>query len=170
MKNLNFGRILIQLGTVIVMSFARDYAIRGLAMTIAYLFTDNAGAVYLISSSLAHLVTGVLCVLPVFWNLRDSGSEKRAFLARFSEKELTKEELNAYVKGRSGRILEAVIYAVTVLIVLFVSYAGVFANSPVAILLEIFIAFFYMFGVYLFFEIVFRKRIYQKWYENRLHR
>ena len=87
-----------------------------------------------------------------------------------SEKELTKEELNAYVKGRSGRILEAVIYAVTVLIVLFVSYAGVFANSPVAILLEIFIAFFYMFGVYLFFEIVFRKRIYRKWYENRLHR
>jgi type IV secretory pathway VirB3-like protein len=169
MKNLNFGRILIQLGTVIVMSFARDYAIRGLAMTVAYLFTDHAGAVYLISSSLSHLVTGVLCVLPVFWNLRDSGSEKRAFLSHFSEKEMTEDALNAYVKQRPGRVLEAVVYAVTVLAVLFVGFMGVIASSPI-ILLEIAIAFFYMFGVYLFFETVFRKRIYKKWYDTRLHR
>ena len=170
MKKLNFGKNLIQLGTVIVMCFARDYVIRGLTMTIAHLFTDNAGMVYLISSSLAHLVTGVLCVLPVFWTFRDSGGEKRAFLSYFSEHEMTEEALSSYVKQRPGRLAEAIIYAVTVLVVLFAGFAGVIASAPVAILIEIAIAFFYMFGVYLFFEIIWRKRIYRKWYQNRLHK
>ncbi|MBQ7848086.1 MAG: hypothetical protein IJ344_07330 [Clostridia bacterium] len=165
-----FGRFIFIVVTVIVVGLVRDYVLRALTMTVANLFFESTSfASYIVSSALAHFVAGILCVLPIFWNLRDNGSHKREFLAYFSEHEYSKAGVTAFIKTIKGRTLDAVVYCVAASLVLFFSYASMIFASPLVII-ELILALAFTIGVYLFFDNVVRRMVYNKWEENRLHR
>ena len=164
------GRFLFIVVTVIVVGLVRDYVLRALTMTVTNLFFESTSfASYIISSALAHFAAGILCVLPIFWNLRDNGSHKRDFLAYFADKEFTKENVTAFIKNIKGRTLDGVVYCVAASLALLFSYASMILASPL-VLIELVLALAFTIGVYLFFDNVVRRLVYKKWEETRLHR
>ena len=170
MKSGRLGRFILILCTALVVGLVRDYVLRALTMTIANLiFEADSFASYLLSSSLAHLGAGILCVLPIFWNLRDNGSHKREFLAYFSQHPYNADGVSAFIKTIEGRRADLIVYALAVLAVLLLNY-GMVLFSSVIVVIEVIIAFFFMMAVYLFFDYKVRRMVYKKWEENRLHR
>lgn len=164
MKSEKLKRFGLIVGTLLVMNVLKAWIFQGIFMSIySTALGDDGLPARLLTIFTCTVVVGALTMLPLYWGLRENAEERRRFLAYFAEHKYTRENLRTYLKEVKIVKQDRTVFILALLAVLLFQYL------PFAIL-DIIIEFIIIFGVYLVFDHIARRKLYDKWESERLHR
>lgn len=162
-----FGLIV---GTLIVMNILKIWIFQGIFMSIFSIALGDDNIIAVLLTILACTITvGILTPLPLYWGMRENSEERRRFLAYFAEHDYTRANLSAYLKEVKIARQDRIVFILALLAVLIFQYGLNILLNPFYILdfvLELVI----IFGVYLVFDYIVRRKLYDKWEKERLHK
>lgn len=115
----------------------------------------------------SYVVVGVLATLPIYWHMRDNGGDHRRFLAYFAENEYNSENLKKYLKHFKNEKWVFALALVTA-VALTEDISLLLLNPAYFIVAMLGIALVYL--TYIIFVRIARRKLYDKWYRERMHR
>lgn len=169
MKSEKLFRFGIIVATLIVMNVLRGWFIFNVIMSAFASLMGDSTLTYTIASVTTTIVIGVCTTLPLYWGLRENAEEKRRFLAHFSDHEYNSANLSSYLKETKIVKQDTIVFLIALLVVLVFRYTEYILYSPYYII-DFVLEFVIIFGVYLLFNQFVRRRLYDKWQSERLHK
>lgn len=162
-----FGLIV---GTLIVMNILKGWIIQSIFMSIFSIALGDDGNLARILTILASMmVVGALTMLPLYWGIRENAEERRRFLNYFAEHEYNRANLKTYLKEVNIVRQDRTVFVIALLVVLIIQYGSYIVVQP-GIFLDFAIEFVIIFGIYLLFDYFVRRKFYDKWESERLHK
>lgn len=162
MKKDNLRQFLLIAGTLIVMNIIKGWLLEGIFMSIfATMIGDDNLPAAILTVITSTVVVGILTTLPLYWGMRENAEERRRFLAHFSEQEYNRANLKAYLKSTKIARGDRIVFLLALIVVLIFRFA-----NPLFFLMEFVI----IFGIYLVFDHTVRRKLYDKWESERLHK
>lgn len=170
MKSEKLKRFSLIVGTLIVMNILKGWIFQSIFMSIFSIAIGDDNLTAALLTIFASTVTvGALTMLPLYWGMRENAEERRRFLAHFAEHEYNSANLKTYLKSVGIARQDRIVYLLALLAVLIWQYGAAIVAYPLYIL-DFVIEFVILFGVYLLFDHFVRRRLYDKWESERLHR
>lgn len=163
-------RFAIIVGTLIVMNMLKSWIFRSIFMSIFSIALGDDNIVASLLTIFASTITvGVLTMLPLYWGMRENAEERRRFLAYFAEHDYNRKNLQTYLKEVKIAKQDRIVFVLALLAVLIFQYGLNILLYPL-IILDFAIDFMIIFGIYLAFDHFVRRRLYDKWERERLHK
>lgn len=164
MNSEKIRRFGIIVGTLIVMNLLKSWLFYGIFMSVFSIALGEDGTPAAILTIIASTASvGALSMLPLYWGMRENAEERRRFLAYFAEHDYNRTNLRTYLKETKLVSQDRIVFLVALIVVL------VIQNLPTYVTNFIF-EFIIIFGIYLLFDYFVRRRLYDKWESERLHK
>lgn len=162
-------RIVTIIATLVVMNLIKNMILYSAVMSLFASTLGDGMPAYLLTLVVLNVIVGICSMIPLYFELYNNTEEKRRFLAYFSDNEYNRVNLHVYQK-KSGIVRQdSIVYISALLVVLIARYAEYIITSP-AYFVDFAIEFAFLFGIYIIYNVVVRKRLYDKWEEERLHK
>lgn len=169
MKSEKIRRIVTIIATLVIMNLIKNLLLYSAVMSLLASTIGDGRFTAILAVLILNIIVGACSMIPLYLELYNNSEEKRRFLAYFSDNEYNRVNLRVYQKKTGVVRQDSIVYLLALLVVLIIRYAEYIITSPIYFL-DFALEFAILFGVYIFYNMVVRQKLYDKWEKERLHR